>query len=244
MTPILFVHGFPFDHFLWRHQLEALSRWPCVAPDLRGAGGATPMPPYSMATYADDLIALLDRSRIAEAVVCGLSMGGYIAFELLRRFPKRVRAVVLCNTKAEADSAEAKQGRDRLAARAQDAGARAVATELVPKLLARATQEQRPDIARAVTEMIERQPVPGIVGALGALRDRPDSRALLPQIGVPALVVAGDDDQIAPAQGMREMARAIPGAHFVLIPMAGHMTPLEAPVALSAALADFLERVG
>jgi pimeloyl-ACP methyl ester carboxylesterase len=217
---------------MWRHQVAALIRWRCIAPDLRGAGDE-----FSMRLYADDLIALLDRSQVGQAVVCGLSMGGYIAFELLRRFPERVHAAILSNTKAAADTPAAKLGRDALAARAQQEGAGAVARELVPKLLARTTA---PEIVREVTEMIERQPVSGIVGALRALRDRPDSTSLLARIQVPVLVVAGDDDQIAPAAGMEEMARAIPGARFVLIRGSGHLSPVEQPGAFNDALSAFL----
>ena len=246
MNAVLLVHGFPFDHLLWRHQLAALSRWQCIAPDLRGAGTSSgPDSPdeYSMAGYAADLIRLLDELRIERAVVCGLSMGGYIAFELLRQVPERIRAVILCNTKAVADTPEVKRGRDVLAARALKEGARGVADELVPKLLARATSERRPEVVREVTEMILRQPVSGIVGALRALRERPDSTPLLPRIRVPVLVVAADDDQIAPAAGMQEMARAIAGAQVALIPSAGHVAPLEQPLAVNAALVNFLRKL-
>lgn len=247
MTAVLFIHGFPFDHLLWRHQMVALTRWRCLSPDLRGAGTShapTAADEYSMATYADDLIALLDRAKISNAVVCGLSLGGYIVFELLRRFPERIRAAILCNTKAVADTPEAKRGRDVLTARVLKDGAGVVAAELVPKLLARSTRECRPDVVGEVEEMILRQPVAGIVGALRALRERPDSTPLLDRIRIPVLVVAGDDDQIAPAAGMREMSRAIPGSEFVLVAEAGHMAPLEQPLAVNEALAGFLERVG
>ena len=246
-VPVVLIHGFPFDHLLWRHQVAALTRWRCIAPDLRGAGTTgTPMPveEFSMDSYADDLIALLDQSQIGQAVFCGLSMGGYITFELLRRFPERVRAAILCHTKAAADTPEAKRGRDALAARAQEGGARAVADALLPKLLARATQERQPGVVGEVREMILRQPVWGIVGVLRALRDRPDSTPLLGRIGVPVLVVAGDDDQIAPAAEMEAMARAIPGAQFTLVAGAGHMTPLEQPPALTGAISGFLEALG
>lgn len=243
---VLFIHGFPFDHTMWRHQLAALSRWQCLAPDLQGAGtlrGPDSPDDYSMAAYAADLIGQLDE-RIGEVVVCGLSMGGYIAFELLRQVPRRIRAVILCNTKAAADTPEAKRGRDVMAAKARNEGARGIAEELVPKLLAPATRERQPEVVREVTKLIERQPVSGIVGALRALRERPDSTPLLGGIGIPVLVVAGEDDRITPAAGMQEMARAIPGARFALIPDAGHLTPLEQPVTVSSALAEFLVQLG
>ena len=247
MNTILFIHGFPFDHRMWRHQLTGLARWQCIAPDLRGSReGVVPSAPsaYTMTTYADDLVALLDRAQIREAVVCGLSMGGYIIFELFRRHPQRMRAAILCNTKAVPDTAAAKQGRDTLAAKAQREGSPAVAAELVPKLLARKTQQHQADVVREVTEMIERQPGAGIVGALHALRDRPDSTPLLPRIRIPVLVLAGDDDQIAPAVGMKAMAEKIPGAEFVLIASAGHLAPLEQPAGMNAALAAFVEKLG
>jgi pimeloyl-ACP methyl ester carboxylesterase len=246
-VPVVLIHGFPFDHLLWRHQVAALSGWRCMAPDLRGAGsssGPRAVDEFSMASYADDLIGLLDYSEVSQAVVCGLSMGGYIAFELLRRFPERVSAAILCNTKAAADSPEAKLGRDALAARAEQSGAGAVADALLPKLLARTTQQRQPGVASEVREMILRQPVWGIVGALRALRDRPDSTPLLGRIGVPVLVVAGDDDQITPAAEMEAMQRAIPGAQYTLVPDAGHMTPLEQPRALTKAIRGFLSTLG
>jgi len=182
----------------------------------------------------------LDSMLIPHGVFCGLSMGGYIVFELLRRFPARVRAAILCNTKAAADTPEAKRGRDALAARTKLEGMNAVVDELINRVLARVTRERRPDLVQEVTAMILRQHVPGIVGALHAMRERPDSTPLLEQIRVPVLVIAGDDDPIAPAEGMEEMARAIPGAQFVLIPDSGHLSPLEQPKAVSAAINAFL----
>ena len=245
-VPILFIHGFPLDRTLWRYQLATLTRWKRIAPDLRGAGASsTPAPPdgYSMARYADDMVQVLDALEVRQAVACGLSMGGYILFELLRRHPDRIRAAVFCNTKAEADTAEAKRGRDEMAALALEKGARAVADRLLPKMLAGATFTAQPDVVAEVKEMIARAPVPGIVGALQALRDRPDSTATLGTIRVPALVVAGADDQITPPDGMRAMTQQIAGAQFALIPAAGHLAPLEQPLAASRTLADFLDGV-
>lgn len=245
-TAVLFIHGFPFDHSMWRYQLQGLSKWRCLAPDLRGAGASVPIADasqYSMARYAGDLIALLDQHRLDTVVVCGLSMGGYIAFELLRQIPARVRALILCNTKSAADTAEARRGRDALAEKARTLGAAAVAEELMPKLLAKRTRERQPAIVREVKDLIERQPVAGIVGALHALRARPDSTPLLGAIRVPALVIAGDDDQITPAAGMWEMATAIADARFEMIADAGHLTPLEQPAAVNETVTSFLERV-
>ncbi len=242
--PILFIHGFPFDNSMWRHQIAALSSWERVVPDLWGAGLVN-IPasagPYSIADQATSLVATLDDLDVDEVVVCGQSMGGYVAFELLRAFPTRVRAAILCNTKATADTPEAKLGRDTMAAKAEREGPGAIAAELVPKLLARVTLERQPAVVREVTTMIERQPLYGMVVTLRALRDRPDSTPLLGQIRIPVLVVAGDDDQITPPAGMQAMARAIPGARFMLIPEAGHLSPLEQPEPVNRAIERFLD---
>src|SRR2546428_7124975 len=203
---VLCIHGFPFDSSMWRHQIAALSNWRRVVPDLWGAGLAN-IPasagPYSIADQATSLVGTLDDLHIDEVVVCGQSMGGYIAFELLRAFPTRVRAAILCSTKATADTPEAKRGRDTMAAKAEREGPGAIAAELVPKLLARVTLERQPPVLRKVPPMIRRQPVYGMAVTLRALRDRTDSTPLLGQIRVPILVVGGGDDQIGPAERMR-----------------------------------------
>ena len=244
--PILFIHGFPFDNAMWRHQIAALSRWERIVPDLWGAGLVN-VPasagPYSIADQATRLAGTLDDLDVDEVVVCGQSMGGYVAFELLRAFPTRVRAAILCNTKATADTPEAKLGRDSMAAKAEREGPGAIAAELVPKLLARVTLERQPAVVREVTTMIERQPVYGMVVTLRALRDRPNATPFLGQIRIPVLVVAGDDDQITPPEGMQAMARAIPGARFILIAEAGHLSPLEQPECVNRAIERFLDEL-
>jgi YbgC/YbaW family acyl-CoA thioester hydrolase len=239
--PVLFVHGFPFDRSMWKHQLATLARYKRIAPDLRGAGASTASDDgYSMSRYADDLVAVLDAAGVERAVVCGLSMGGYVTFELLRRHAVRVQALILCDTKAEADSPRGRRDRDELAALARSAGATAVAERLLPTLLAPATHAAQPEVVQHVRAMIERTSVAGIVGALHAMRDRPDSTTLLPQIRVPTLVLGGADDAIAPPAGMQALAAAIPGSQFATVPSAGHLAPLEQPLATSRRLADFL----
>lgn len=239
--PILFVHGFPLDHEQWRPQLERLSAWHCLTPDLRGvSGGRAPTTGYSMAVYADDLVALLDTAGIDRAVWCGLSMGGYILFEVLRRHPERVVGVILCDTKAEPDTAEGKAGRDELARVAEREGAAAIAERLLPKLLGPTTRARRPHVVEMVRRVASRLRVGGLVGALRAMRDRPDSVPLLEKISVPALVLGGSEDEISPAAGMRAMAQRIRGARYVEVPEAGHLAPLERPEIVNGALEDFL----
>ncbi len=241
--PVLFVHGFPFDRTMWRHQLATLSRVRRIAPDLRGVGdsGAPPAADgYSLTRYADDIVAVLDALGVRQAVLCGLSMGGYVVFELLRRHPGRVKAMILADTKPQADSAEAKRGREELTQVAQRDGLDAVIERLLPRLLAPATQATQPEVAGQVREMARRWSVPGLVGALRTLRDRPDSTETLRGVRVPTLVLVGSDDEIAPPDTARAMAQLIPEAQCHVVPAAGHLAPLEQPLATSRLLADFL----
>ena len=238
---VLFVHGFPLDRTMWRHQLASFSRWKRITPDLRGVGETAAASEESIGRYADDLVAVLDALGVRQAVMCGLSMGGYIVFELLRRYPERVRAVVLCDTRAEADSAEARRNRDELAALAVSEGPGAVAERLIPKLLAGATLADQPEVVTQCREMAGRYSVAGMTGALRAMRERPDSTPMLAKIAVPALVVVGAEDKISPPAVAQAMAKAIPGGRCAVIPGAGHVAPLEQPLATSRVLTDFLE---
>lgn len=241
--PLLFVHGFPLDHEQWRPQLESLTAWHCIAPDLRGVrGGAAPAAGYSMGGYADDLVAVLDAAGIERAVCCGLSMGGYVLFELLRRHPERVGGLILCDTKAEADTPEGRAGRDQLMQVAEREGAAAIVERLLPKLVGPTTRASRPRVVESVRAMASRLEVAGLVGALRAMKERPDSGPVLEQIQVPTLVVCGSEDEITPAAGMRAMVQRIRGAKYVEVPEAGHLAPLERPEVVNGALEDFLLR--
>jgi YbgC/YbaW family acyl-CoA thioester hydrolase len=240
---IMFVHGYPFDRSIWRDQLEALEGYRRIAPDLRGMGQSdAPDLGYGMSTYADDLAALLDTLGVRQAVLCGQSMGGYVIFEFLRRWRDRVLAVILVDTGAEADGAEARRAREAAAATAREGGTVAVADILLPKLVA---AESPPEVVDRLRRMIEATPVPGMVGALAAMRDRHDSTGLLPTLsGLPALVIVGAEDALTPPEGARRMAAAIPGARLVVVPNAGHVTPVERPKETTGAILEFLRVVG
>ena len=239
---LLLVHGFPVDRTLWAHQVATLAGWRRIAPDLRGMGMSdAPDGAYAIATYADDLVRLLDRLQAKQAVVVGLSMGGYVAFDLVRRYRDRVAGLVLVDTRAEPDGAEGRAGRDAMIALARAEGSRAVAERMLPRVLGRTTQQTQPVLVEQVREMMARAPVAGVIGALGALRDRPDSTPLLPTIAIPTLVVVGQEDELTPPSAARALADAIPSAALTVIPSAGHFSPLEAPTAVSRVLAEFLE---
>ncbi len=239
---LLLIHGYPLNRSLWRHQLGAFPGWRTIAPDLRGMGESdAPDLGYSMATYAEDLVSLLDSMGVDEAVICGLSMGGYIAMEILRRHRQRVRGLVLMDTRLEADSSEGRKARDAAAQAARDKGAAAIAEAMLPKLFASPDAEHVGQAWDDVRQMILTTPVPGIVGALSAMRDRLDSTGLLPTLDdLPALVVVGEDDRITPYAAARAMAELLPMGRLEAIGGAGHLAPLERPDEVTRALADFL----
>jgi pimeloyl-ACP methyl ester carboxylesterase/acyl-CoA thioesterase FadM len=239
---VLFVHGFPLDRSMWRPLTAALTGWRRIAPDLRGMGQSDgPESGYDMAGYADDLAALLDVLHVDRAVLCGLSMGGYVAFEFVRRHPERVTALILMCTRATPDDADGRDGRNTMIARVRRDGPAFLADEMVPRLLARATLQTMPDVVQQVRAMAAGSRAQGVAGALAAMRDRPDSTALLKDITVPTLVLAGSDDQLIPPSAARVMAEAIPGAHHAIIPGAGHLAPLEQPVNTGRVVREFLE---
>lgn len=246
LPAVLFIHGYPLNHMVWEHQLAHLDGCLRIAPDLRGMGQSdAPDLGYSMATYAEDLLALLNTLGVDRAVLCGVSMGGYIAFEMLRRARDRVRALVLVNTRAEADTAEGRKARDASAAQAREGGAESIAASMLPRALARTAPAENPALVERIRVMMEGTPVSGILGALAALRDRPDSMPLLSTLtALPTLVVAGDDDQITSTDHARTMAEAIPGARLAVVQGAGHFSPIERPEEVTALLAEFLAGLG
>ena len=241
--PLLLIHGFPLDRTLWAAQTRGLADMArVIAPDLRGFGeSGLPGGAATMDTYADDLRGLLDALGVKNAVVAGLSMGGYIAFAFYRRNPARVRGLILANTKAGPDSPEGKQGRDENAALARAQGAGAVGDKMLPKMLTPKTAAERPAVAKAARAMMARQSVDAVVAALMAMRDRPDSTPTLAEIAAPTLIVTGAEDTLIPPKESEAMRDAIRGARLVSIPGAAHLSNFEAPDAFNAAVREFLK---
>lgn len=246
--PVVFLHGFPHDRTLWASQRLSLApRVRCIVPDVRGFGHSSTHGPFSMDQYADDTIALLDWLGIEQAVICGLSMGGYIAMAMWRRHRDRIRGMIFCDTKAGADSDEAKGRRDELIALVKRDGARAIAEPQLTGMIGASTRDKRSDVVNALRAMMGRQPAAGLIGALQALRDRPDSRETLRTITVPSLVIVGEEDVLTPIKEARAIAEALPPAARVrleIIAGAGHVPCLERPAATTHALSDFLSTLG
>lgn len=241
--PVVFIHGFPFSHRMWEPQLKALpQRCRAVAYDVRGHGDSdVGNGQYTVDLFVDDLIGLLDHLVIDRAVVCGLSMGGYIALRAVERCPQRFRGLVLCDTRSESDTNEAKVKRAGTSAAVRLRGVPAFAGEFVKLVLAPRTLEANQPVVRMTREMITATDPLGICGTLLALAARTDTTPALPAMNLPALVLVGEHDTLTPPADAQAMARALPDAALHVIPDAGHMSNLENPAAFNEHLLGFLE---
>ncbi len=242
-APLLLVHAFPLDHSMWSAQIERFaSHWHVIAPDLRGCGTSDVTPgTVSVEQMADDCAAVLDALEVREPVVfCGLSMGGYIAWQFARKYAARLRALVLCDTRAKADTPEARASRMKMLEHVMRAGTEYLAEAMLPRLFAADSLTRLPGAVEFVRERILLAPPEGVAATLRGIADRPDMSWLLPQIRVPTLLMVGEHDVITPPDEMREVAGGIAGAEFVVIKDAGHLPPLESPVEFNAVLARFL----
>ncbi|MEX2175788.1 MAG: alpha/beta fold hydrolase [Pirellulaceae bacterium] len=242
-TPLLLVHGFPLDHTMWREQIAALSdRFRVITPDLRGFGQSGVTPGLAtMPRLADDLAVLLDELRVAQPVVfCGLSMGGYVAWQFALRHRERLSKLILCDTKAAADSPEAAANRNALAKRVQQDGPGFVAETMIPKLFAPETIAANAACVEQTRQVILRTNPQGIAAASRGMGQRQDVTSLLQQFDLPTLVVCGQHDAITPAEEMRGLSEKLPRATYVEIGGAGHMSPLEKPAEVNAAIRQFL----
>ena len=242
-TPVLLIHAFPLNSEMWEPQIESLGdRFRFIAPDLKGFGGSSApgdRSAYSVDSYADELAGLLDELGVDKVTVVGLSMGGYIAFALLRRHPDRIGALVLADSRAEADPPEGiekRSGQQELVANEGTAG---LIDALPGALLSEPTREKKPEVVERAKAMMD-NPAAGFIGALEAMKGRPDSTGDLASVSVPTLVIVGENDGLTPPDAARKMHEHIGGSRLVVIPEVGHLSNIEAPEAFNGALAEFL----
>jgi pimeloyl-ACP methyl ester carboxylesterase len=245
-SPVVLLHAFPLARTMWAPQIEALQdAYRLIVPDLPGFGGSRGFSgPPSLDRMADEVAELLDELKVTERVVLGgLSMGGYTALAFARRHAGRLRGLILADTKAEADDAEGKANRDRLIAFASQNTARAVLDQMIAKLVGAETMARRPEVVETIRQIAEGQTSEGIIGALQAMRDRPDSGPSLSAIGVPALVVVGEQDALTPPTVAESLAARIRGAKLVRLEGAGHLSNLERPDLFNTAVRSFLQEL-
>lgn len=242
---VLLLHAFPLGLSMWDPQVESLAATRRVVRfDARGFGGSQTddVAPLTMERIADDGAYLLDQLSIARAVVHGCSMGGYAAFAFARRHARRLAGLVLQDTRAGADTPEGRAGRAALAAKVLEEGSAAAVDALLPKLLGETSHRERPALVATLRERILAASPRAIANGVHGLAARGDSRAMLPAISVPTLVLVGEEDVLTPPDEAKALAAAIPGARLEVIPRAGHLANLENPDAVNAALRAFPAR--
>lgn len=243
--PLLFIHGYPLGRSLWESQMSDLSRSvQTISPDLRGHGESEAVfSQYSIESLADDCIQLLDNLEITQPIIiCGLSMGGYVAFALYRKYRSRIAGLILTATRAAPDTPEGKVNRKKAIDLALSEGPKAIANSMLPKMFAPATYVNNPSLVKKIHNMMESTSVQGIIGALNAMKNRPDSTHLLKEINVPVLIIHGNQDQLIPVTEAQEMQLLIANSEIVTLENAGHLPNLEQSTLFNQALKQFLTR--
>jgi 3-oxoadipate enol-lactonase len=242
--PVVLLHGYPFDKSMWSGQLEALAAagFRAIAPDLRGLGETKSSGEIAtMDDMARDVAALLDQLRLEQAVICGLSMGGYVAFEFVRLFPARVLGLVLAGTRAPADNEQEKAGREQQVQTMLRAGMVPISIATLPKLLAKQTLAEKPAVVKRVRAMITRSDPKGAAAAQRGMAARRDYTEHLSKINVPTLIIVGREDSIRPIADAEFMHSGIRDSRLEIIENAAHMTNMEQPEVFNRVLIEFLE---
>jgi pimeloyl-ACP methyl ester carboxylesterase len=243
---VVLIHGFPLCRKMWRPQFNTLpdAGFRLIAPDLRGFGESdAPSGPYTIDLFADDVVELLDYLEIDRAVVGGMSMGGYVLFNLLERYPERLSGACFLTTRANADDEAGKARRLQLAQDVMKFGPKAIAESFEQILFAEETLVERPKLVGEVYGWMIGTDSRGLAGGLLAMRERKDYSPLLGSFTLPALAIGAEGDRAAPPDKAREIAEGIPGCRLCIIPQAGHMANLENPGAFNACLLEFLRSI-
>jgi len=240
--PVVFIHGFPFSHAMWLPQLEAASAsFRAIAYDLRGFGASrADLSYFSIEGHVDDLVGLLDELRVPQAILVGLSMGGYIALRALERNPERILGAVLADTRAEADSNEMKIKRAGQMKQILQEGLAGFAENQCRAVFTTENLEKKSEIVRGIRDVILQTPLATVAGHLSALAARTDTTAALPKIQVPTLILVGEKDTLTPPEAARAMHENIPGSRLEILPHAAHLSNLENPEAFNRHLLQFL----
>lgn len=240
-APLVFVHGFPLDHTMWRHQIEAFrATYRVIAIDLPGFGASTTSTPLSIIGLADQLARFIDALGLQAITLCGLSMGGSIAQQFAVRHPQRLAGLILCDCRAMTDPPETQKMRHDLADRVLREGPEFVAQAMPARLFSARTILQQPAVVESIQDVIRRTPSQSVAGGSRALADREDMVPRLKEITARTLLIVGQDDVISTVDEMQNMARQIPNAQLAEIPGAGHMAPLETPGLVNEAIRAWL----
>lgn len=242
---IIFLHGFPYDHTMWKAQIDELSEiYFCVTYDIRGLGeSAVGDGQYTMESFVDDLETIINELKLDKPILCGLSMGGYISFRALERMEEKFSAVILCDTRSEADNNEGKLKRAAAIKRINTEGLAPFAKDFITNCFGdHYKQNHKDEFEKRIEKSLGFNPI-GVKGSLLAMLGRNDTTEYLSKIKIPALVICGENDALTPPAVMKPLAEKINGAEFVVIKNSGHMSPIENPFEVNKAINDFLKRL-
>lgn len=243
--PLVLAHAFPLDRRMWEAQAELAETCRLLTPDLFGFGESGLAPGgWTMDTAADALAEWLTSLGFDKVLFGGLSMGGYVAMAFARRHPQRVQGLLLADTRAEADSEEAKANRAKAMQTVAGGGPAALIEQMLPKVLSDQTRQHRPAVEGRVRELARSQSADGVTAAIAALRDRPDSTDALAGFKFPALVIVGAADTLTPPSAAEAMAEKLPDVTSEMLWGAGHLANLEQPDAFNAAVRRWVAAVG
>ena len=242
---IIFLHGFPFNKNMWRQQLSELpDNYTGIALDIRGHGNSTSGHGFfAIDVFAKDLGAFISHLQLEEVVLCGLSMGGYIALRSYQLFPDKIAGIVLAATQSKADNDAGKQKRFDSIQAVLSHGRRPFAIGFVEKVFAEKSIKEQPEAVSLIKSSIRRNSINSICATLLALAARTDTTAVLSQIECPALIIRGTEDRIVTREDMKLLADEIAGSSFVEMEDCGHLPNLEDPTQFNAVLNDFLAKI-
>ncbi|MGA3065785.1 MAG: alpha/beta fold hydrolase [Tepidisphaeraceae bacterium] len=236
--PVVLLHGFPLDGRVWAGPLELLSSTRrVIVPDLPGFGKSPTRGSFTIESLAEDLHALLMRIGALPCVLAGLSMGGYVSQSFAAKFADDLRGLILVDTRSSADTDQGKQSRNDMIELAKTKGSAAVAEQMMPRMLGPTASRELSD---QLSEIMNDCPAQTIEHACAAMRDRPDFSAMLANLKLPALIIVGQSDALTPPAVAEAIHGSIPGSALSIIPNAGHMTPMEQPAEVAAAIRKFL----
>ncbi|MDP3683615.1 MAG: alpha/beta fold hydrolase, partial [Ignavibacteria bacterium] len=239
---VIFLHGFPFDQNMWDAQVEFLKNdFLCVTYDIRGLGKSHPGDgQFTMEMFADDCLTIIAELELDKPVLCGLSMGGYLGFRVLERAQEIFSAAILCDTRAESDSDTAKLKRANGVRQINTEGVEKFVAGFVPNCFSEKFKTEQAEEYNVYLERSKKSNPLGVKGCLLAMQGRTSITLFLPQIKIPTLLLCGVEDNLTPPAEMKEVADKIPNSKYLVVPEAGHMTPIENPEFVNKAIKDFL----
>ncbi len=244
-TPIIFVHGFPYNSSMWAQQIKRLKETNyCITYDVRGLGETPPGDgQFTIEMFVDDLLAVIDGLDLHNPVIVGFSMGGYIALRAIEREPERFRALILCDTKAEADDDEGRLKRANAISLINREGVEQFASDFVPIAFSDEAPNKIPETYNVLLERAQAESPIGVKGCLLAMAARTDTTHVLGEIQIPTLLLVGENDAITPPAVMQQMQEKIEGAEMIMVPEAGHMSPVENPDVVTQGIEEFLTSI-